>query len=72
MECNYDLYMSNRLAEYEERRLGLCECVLCGRQLYNEQTCYYIYGEYYCEDCIEQSRVQLDPYDPDGFDPACN
>ena len=65
MEYNYDLYMSNRLAEYEERRLGLCECVLCGRQLYNEQTCYYIDGEYYCED----SRVQLDPH---GFDPACN
>lgn len=69
MEPDFDTYLSNRLAEYENRRgRAICECDMCGAELYEGQQCYYIFGKYCCDECIEDSKVELDFYYDDQDD----
>lgn len=36
------------------------QCCNCEIDLYESDCCYYIDGEYYCEDCIKHCHVMLD------------
>lgn len=65
MSYNYDLYLSNCIDEYEKKNTGVCECCLCHQQLFYNDECYYIDNEYFCEECIERSKVTLDPEPPE-------
>lgn len=33
------------------------ECKMCGRKI-TDEICYYIEGEYFCEDCISKCEIQ--------------
>lgn len=35
-------------------------CYSCQDELYENDECYYIDGEYYCECCIDNAKVTLD------------
>ena len=64
MYFNEDAYWENRREQYEGGDLTVvASCMDCGRDLYECEDCYYINGEYYCDDCIRDSAVTLDEVD---------
>lgn len=65
---DYDTYLSNQLAEYEYQGRVMCKCDECGGELYEGQECYYIKGNYICQKCVDESKVELDYYYDDLLD----
>ena len=35
-----------------QRARPAAECTVCGRALYRGESCYYINGGHYCEECL--------------------
>ena len=35
-------------------------CAICDAELYEDDMCYYLYGQYFCEDCVHSANVKLD------------
>lgn len=36
------------------------KCIICHTNLYEDDKCYYLNGQYFCEDCVNSSNFKLD------------
>lgn len=44
------------------------ECGLCKCNLYETEHCYYLYGKYFCENCVRSAHIELDKKEQCDFD----
>jgi formylmethanofuran dehydrogenase subunit E len=61
---NYDAFVAyeeRREREHQELLKRLPKCSKCGKPIENDE-CYEIGDELYCEECIENSKVWTDNY----------
>lgn len=35
-------------------------CTICDAELYEDDMCYFLDGNYFCEECVKSANVQLD------------
>lgn len=35
-------------------------CAICDSELYEDDTCYYLQGQYFCEECVHSANIKLD------------
>lgn len=35
-------------------------CAICDAELYEDDMCYFLDGNYFCEECVKSANVQLD------------
>lgn len=59
----YDQWLFDQLRNHENKNKVIVECAECRGDLHENEDCYYISGEYYCEECIRGARVTLDEED---------
>lgn len=59
----FDNWLYNQLKNYENRNKAITKCAECKEDLHENEDCYCISGEYYCEECINDSKVTLDEED---------
>lgn len=55
---NYDLWAAHD--SHQERLLKrLPECCLCGQHI-QQDSAVYMYGEWYCDNCLDENRKGID------------
>lgn len=61
VEMDYDRYLYQKQEEYDSKRTKVVEeCFECGNDLYENEECYYIGGNYYCQNCIDSAFMTLE------------
>lgn len=58
LKDNYDFWRKHD-AEQEKRLSKLPKCSECGEPI-QEESCYFINGEYICESCMDNYKVYVD------------
>lgn len=58
---NYDLYRMYE-AEQERKEKRLPVCCLCDNHIYQDSAV-YMYGEWYCDDCLRENRKEIETDD---------
>lgn len=57
----YDMWKTTPPEPRPPKIATCCHC--CHVDMYEGEECYYIDGEYYCDDCVIEAKVTLDRVD---------
>lgn len=60
VDAMWDEHLNNLINKHCSDPKSVCKCVECSDDIFAGYDCYYINGEYYCEDCVNGFKVTLD------------